>query len=355
MVIGDYVVNTGTATRTILGVSAAIGDVVCSTSATAGTAAGSIRGATGATGIKGDTGVTGPAGAAGVKGVAFYGWNTASNLTNISSITGMATGDYVVNTGTATRTILGVSTDIGGIVCSTSATAGTATGNIRGPAGATGSTGSTGNTGATGAAGAAGAKGVAIYGWNTASNLTNISSITGMAVGDFVVNTGTATRTILGVSTAVGGVVCSTSATAGTAAGSIRGATGETGNTGAAGAAGAKGIAFYGWSTASNLTNISSISGMAIGDYVVNTGTATRTMLGVSTVIGGIIRSTSATAGTASGNIRGAAGDLGYTAPTSGPLSGMNLTQAIAYINQLLNGQHKDITLDVNTIKVPLS
>ncbi len=52
---------------------------------------------------------------------------------------------------------------------------------------------------------------------------------------------------------------------------------------------------------------------------------------------------------------QGPAGDLGYTPPTTGPLAGMNLTQAVAYINQLLSGQHKDITLDVNVIKVPLS
>jgi hypothetical protein len=44
-----------------------------------------------------------------------------------------------------------------------------------------------------------------------------------------------------------------------------------------------------------------------------------------------------------------------YTAPTSGPLAGLSLSNALAYINQLLNGQHKDITLDVNTVKVPLS
>jgi len=35
------------------------------------------------------------------------------------------------------------------------------------------------------------------------------------------------------------------------------------------------------------LTDISSISGMEVGDFVVNTGTATRTILGISTVIGG--------------------------------------------------------------------
>ena len=231
----------------------------------------------------------------------------------------------------------------------------------KGDTGNTGATSSQGPQGNTGATGAAGAKGVAFYGWNTAANLTNISSISGMAVGDFVVNTGTATRTMLGLSTEIGGVVCATSTTTGTAAGNIRGATGLTGatgatgsqgaqgNPGAQGAAGAKGVSFYGWSTAANLTNISSITGMVVGDYVVNNTTATRTMLGVSTVIGGVVRSTSATAGAAAGNI------MGYTPPTSGPLANMTLTDAIAYINQLLNGQHKDITLDVNVIKVPLS
>jgi len=124
------------------------------------------------------------------------------------------------------------------------------------------------------------------------------------------------------------------------------GSTGATGNTGATGAAGAKGASFYGWSTASNMTNISSISGMAVGDYVVNNSTGTYTLLGVSTGIGGVVRSTSATAGTAAGNI------MGYTPPTSGPLANMTLTQAVAYINQLLNGEQKLITLNVNTVRV---
>ena len=60
MIVGDYIVNTGTATLTILGVSATIGGVVKSTSATAGTAAGNIRGTTGATGSTGSTGPAGP-------------------------------------------------------------------------------------------------------------------------------------------------------------------------------------------------------------------------------------------------------------------------------------------------------
>jgi hypothetical protein len=46
---------------------------------------------------------------------------------------------------------------------------------------------------------------------------------------------------------------------------------------------------------------------------------------------------------------------LTYTAPTSGPLANLSLTNALVYINQLLSGQHKDITLDVNTVIVPLT
>jgi hypothetical protein len=41
-----------------------------------------------------------------------------------------------------------------------------------------------------------------------------------------------------------------------------------------------------------------------------------------------------------------------YSPPTSGPLAGMTLTQAMAYISQLLGGVHKDLTIDVNAIKV---
>ena len=131
-----------------------------------------------------------------------------------------------------------------------------------------------------------------------------------------------------------------------TGATGFQGPQGNTGATGPAGAAGAKGVSFYGWSTAANLTNISSISGMAIGDYVVNNTTATRTMLGVSTGIGGVVRSTSATAGTAAGNI------MGYTPPTTGPLANMTLTQVVAYLNNLCNGVQTPITLNVNTVRV---
>jgi hypothetical protein len=46
---------------------------------------------------------------------------------------------------------------------------------------------------------------------------------------------------------------------------------------------------------------------------------------------------------------------LSYTPPTTGPLAGMSLTSAIAYLNELCNGVHKNVTIDVNTVKVPLS
>jgi len=46
---------------------------------------------------------------------------------------------------------------------------------------------------------------------------------------------------------------------------------------------------------------------------------------------------------------------LTYTPPTSGPLANMSLTNAMRYINELLSGQHKAITLDVNTVIVPLN
>ena len=152
----------------------------------------------------------------------------------------------------------------------------------------------------------------------------------------------------------------------------LPGAKGDTGNTGATGppgaqgntgAAGAKGVAFYGWSTAANLTNISSVSGMAVGDYVVNTGTATRTILGVSTDIGGVVKSSSATAGTAAGNIRGATGATGpqgpagsnatIAMPTTGKLAGMTPAQAFQYLSDWLNNVQKtDVKIKVTEIDV---
>lgn len=56
------------------------------------------------------------------------------------------------------------------------------------------------------------------------------------------------------------------------------------------------------------VTNISEISGMAVGDSILNSSSGTISILGVSTSIGGIVKSTTSTTGTASGNIRGAAG-----------------------------------------------
>jgi len=145
-------------------------------------------------------------------------------------------------------------------------------------------------------------------------------------------------------------------ATGATGSQGAKGDKGDTGNTGATGAAGAKGASFYGWNTASNLTNISSITGMDVGDYVVNTGTATRTILGVSTEIGGVVKSSSATAGTASGSIRGAQGPQGpagsdatIAMPTTGKLAGMTPAQAFKYLSEWLDNVQK------TTVKVKVT
>lgn|GEM_PF-5443326 len=96
-------------------------------------------------------------------------------------------------------------------------------------------------------------------------------------------------------------------------AGTIRGQQGQ------AGSNGARGRRIFTWNTASNITNISQISGLEAGDIILNSGTATRTILGVSATVGTLISVTSATAGSNAGNIRGA---QGFTGPQGPPGSG---------------------------------
>jgi len=105
---------------------------------------------------------------------------------------------------------------------------------------------------------------------------------------------------------------------------------------------------------------------MAVGDFVVNTGNATRTILGVSTDIGGVVRSTSATAATAAGNIRGVAGPAGlqgntgpagpqgpagiitFTPITSGALNGVqNMDQLCTRLNAIFAGTHRISGIDI--------
>jgi hypothetical protein len=142
--------------------------------------------------------------------------------------------------------------------------------------------------------------GTSFWAWSTGASLTNISFVAGSKVGDYFVNTSSTSRTILGNTAAIGDVIKSTRATTGEAAGNIRGT---------AGAAGKAGMSFWAWSTAVNPTEITYITGANIGDYIVNTGAAARTILGVPTDIGGVVKITSPTAGTAAGNIRGPKGD----------------------------------------------
>lgn len=66
--VGDSFVNAGTTAINILGVSAAVGDVVRSTSNTAGVKTGNLRGPAGAKGDKGDKGDNGADGATGSQG-----------------------------------------------------------------------------------------------------------------------------------------------------------------------------------------------------------------------------------------------------------------------------------------------
>lgn len=88
----------------------------------------------------------------------------------------------------------------------------------------------TGNTGSPGATGPAGPKGVSFYG--TLNAVSNISSISGSQVGDYIVNIyDGSSLLILGQSVLPGQVVRITSATTGTIVGNIRGAQGNTGAT----------------------------------------------------------------------------------------------------------------------------
>lgn len=78
---------------------------------------------------------------------------------------------------------------------------------------------------------------------------------------------------------------------------------------------GPRGFSIHSYGAAAPMANISAIPGMVIGDYAVNASTSPVTMLGVANVaIGGIVMSTSATTGTASGNIRGLPGTAGSVA-----------------------------------------
>jgi hypothetical protein len=59
------------------------------------------------------------------------------------------------------------------------------------------------------------------YTWSATSNMTNISQIPDMTVGDYIINSSGGTRTILGRSTANRGIVRATSEAACEAAGTL--------------------------------------------------------------------------------------------------------------------------------------
>lgn len=106
---------------------------------------------------------------------------------------------------------------------------------------------------------------------------------------------------------------------------------------------GPRGVSIWAHGTFSNVTNISQVAGMAVGDYVVNTTTSALTFLTVLTQPGGIVRSTSATAGVAAGNIRGPQGtnaalSLGTTTTVESPANA-NVIQGGTPENRTLSFQ----------------
>ncbi len=158
---------------------------------------------TGAPGKDGNPGKDGERGEDGIGTPGRDGAPGAAATVTVGTVTTGAAGSAasVTNAGTANAAVL----------------------NFVIPKGGTGATGATGAKGNTGSTGATGAKGTSF--WGTTINVSNISQISGMAVGDYIVNTSAATRTILGRSTAPGGIVKSTSATAGADEGSLAGST----------------------------------------------------------------------------------------------------------------------------------
>ena len=214
-----------------------------------------------------------PSGGAGAKGVGIWAWAQAANLTNISSVSGSQVGDYFVNTGTATRTMLGVAAEPGDLVKSTTAAAGTAAGSIKGPQGAAGTKGADGKVG------------TSFWAWDQASSLSNISSVPGSQIGDYFINTGNATRTMLGLIAAPGDVVKSLTAISANKAGYIRGG---------------KGTSFIG--TTVNMSGLRDI-------YVVNTNeSATVNIQGIAAAPGDVVYVDDASVSSLCGNIKGPSG-----------------------------------------------
>jgi len=68
------------------------------------------------------------------------------------------------------------------------------------------------------------------------------------------------------------------------------------------------GRSIFAWNSASSVTDISQIEGMSVGDYIINTGSSTRAILGVTAPIGEVVQAITDADGQSRGNIRGAQG-----------------------------------------------
>ena len=239
--INDLIINASTTTRTVLNVNTEVGGIVRIKSAITGETAGNIS------------------------GFNVFPWNSTTAITNILQIDGAKLGDSIVNTAMMATTILGINTQIGGIVKITSATTGVDAGNIRG---------------------------FSVHTWNSDITLSNTSQIPEAQINDTIINTGSTTVTLLGVSTQTGGMVKIISPTIGASVGNIRG------------------FSLHTWSLGNPLSNISQIPESRINDLIINTGVMPVVILGVNTPVGGMVQITSAINGVGAGNIRGPQGEV---------------------------------------------
>jgi hypothetical protein len=150
-----------------------------------------------------------------------------------------------------------------------------------------------------GKAGAAGAKGTGFYAWRSATALTSINQISGVGIGDYIVNTNQISGKILGKTAQPGDVVVVTSSSAGDLYGSLKGP---------------KGFSVWPWNSDAALIDLEEqLPNANLGDMVLNTGSAARTILGVSAPIGAMVKIewSNDYIGVIVGNLRGATGAKG--------------------------------------------
>jgi len=301
------------------------------------------------------------------RGFGFHPWDMDEDITETSVIPFFRTGDYIVNTGTVPITILGVETVIGDIVRSVSPTEGVLYGNIRGECaylhirwGATNapqtllttpdewigvcssnspiapvthtdyswyrykgldsysvSLASESHVFPAGTDSALpGSATVSVMAYKGENQIpVTIGEITGQVTGlttsvadnstdsaKFTVSVTDSLVALTGVLTiplTVDGISFSKDFSWSLA---IKGDKGDRGETG---------FGIFGWHSTANLTNISELPGSQVGDCIVNLGASTRTILGINTPTGGVVKVIAPDEGEMFGSVRGTQGPVG--------------------------------------------